>query len=223
MSLFSQLSRVSRQRKLDTFFRVMAPLEGLKILDLGAEIEPGEGTALQLIDVFPNRSQITAVNISQDHVDCVRRHYPEIEAVVADACNLPWPDDTFDIVYSNAVIEHVGDRDAQRQMAHEITRVARRWFVTTPNRWFPFEFHMRLPFVTWLPGQLYLSAGRLISYSHVRERYVFNPGPHRHLNLLSARDLATLFPGSHIIRQRVTFMPETLIAIDPVSAAKLGR
>jgi len=141
--------------------------------------------------------------------------------VVGDACRLPWPDNHFDVVYSNAVIEHVGDRQARQQMAQEIMRVGKRWFVTTPNRWFPFEFHLRLPLVTWLPGRLYLAAGRIVAYSHVRRRYVLNPGPHRHLNLLSARDLAGCFPGSRIIRQRVTFMAETLIAVDPVSAERL--
>jgi len=53
------------------------------------------------------------------------------------------------------------------------------------------------------------------------KRYSFNPGPRRDLNLLSARDLAACFPGSHILHQRVTFMAETLIAIDPVSAERL--
>ena len=221
MSVFGRLSRVSRERKLETFFRIVEPLEGLKLLDLGAQINPGRSDDLQLIDVLADRRHVTAANISPEHVERIRGHYPEVEAVVADACDLPWPDGTFDIVYSNAVIEHVGDRDAQKRMAQEIMRVGKRWFVTTPNRWFPFEFHLRLPLVTWLPGRLYLTAGRVVSYNHVRERYVFNAGPHRHLNLLSARDLAACFPGSHILRQRVTFMAETLIAIDPVSAERL--
>ena len=97
-------------------------------------------------------------------------------------------------------------------MAAEITRVSRSWFVTTPNRFFPFEYHMRLPLVTWLPGTLYLKIGRLVSYSHVSHRYVC--GIRRDdLRLLSRSELRRCFPWSRILGQRITFMTETLIAL----------
>jgi hypothetical protein len=97
-------------------------------------------------------------------------------------------------------------------MASEIMRVGKRWFVTTPNRWFPFEFHMRLPFVTWLPGRNYLRIGNIISYNHLRGKYML--GVKRDdLRLMSAGELRKCFPSSSIVKQRVTFMAETLIAI----------
>ncbi len=61
---------------------------------------------------------------------------------------------SFDVVFSNAVIEHVGDRERQEALVREALRVGRRVFVTTPNRWFPIEVHTRLPFVHWLPDEL---------------------------------------------------------------------
>jgi len=60
--------------------------------------------------------------------------------LLGDALDLRWPDKYFDAVYSNAAIEHVGDFDSQKRMAAEVMRVGKRWFVTTPNRWYPFEF-----------------------------------------------------------------------------------
>ena len=115
-------------------------------------------------------------------------------------------------MYSNAVIEHVGDFAKQKKMASEIMRVGKRWFVTTPNRWYPFEFHMRLPFITWLPFHGYLWAGRIVWYNHVIGKYTFG-GTRDDLRLMSARELKACFPGSRIIKQRVTFMAETLIAV----------
>jgi hypothetical protein len=97
-------------------------------------------------------------------------------------------------------------------MAAEIMRVGERWFVSTPNRWFPFEFHLRLPFVTWLPGNSYLRIGHILSYNHLRGKYMFGM-KREDLRLLSARELEECFPGSKIIKQRVTFMAETLIAV----------
>ena len=64
---------------------------------------------------------------------------------------MPFADGEFDIVFSNAVIEHVGGREQQRRFVEESLRVAQRAFVTTPNRWFPVEVHTRLPLVHWLP------------------------------------------------------------------------
>jgi hypothetical protein len=111
------------------------------------------------------------------------------------------------------VIEHVGSWDQQLQMAIEVMRVAKSWFVTTPNRWYPFEFHMRLPFVTWLPFHGYLGAGRIVSYNHIQHKYQFCNPRRSDLRLLSARQMKQLFPDSLLIKQKVTFMPETLVVI----------
>ncbi len=190
----------------------MRPSPQTKILDVGAEINPAGDKTLQLIDCYPWKDQITAANLSAEHVASIRAHYPHIQAVVADARALPWPDKHFDVVYSNAVIEHVGDLDDQQRMASEIMRVGKRWFVTTPNRWYPFEFHLRLPFVTWLPGQTYLACSRIVSYSHVQRKYVF--GCRRSgIRLMTARELRSCFPHSAIIPVRVTFMAETLVVV----------
>ena len=212
MSLFSKLSYISRAHKLELFNRILAPTEQMSILDIGAEINPNGSRGLQLIDSYPWKSNITAVNISPEHIRFIKRHYPEINVVVADACELPWPDKYFDIVYSNAVIEHVGDFESQKKLAAEIMRVGKRWFVATPNRWYPFEFHLRLPFVTWLPGDTYLWTARILRYNHVRNKYTFGNGK-ADFRLMTAKELQCCFPGSRIIRQRVTLMAETLISV----------
>jgi 2-polyprenyl-3-methyl-5-hydroxy-6-metoxy-1,4-benzoquinol methylase len=65
---------------------------------------------------------------------------------------LPFAADSFDVVHSSAVLEHVGSAENQRRFIAELTRVAKRVvFLTTPNRWFPVEFHSVLPLVHWLP------------------------------------------------------------------------
>ena len=168
MSWFTSLSKVSRRRKLGLFYRTFQPNEYTRILDVGAEINPTGERGLQLIDTYRWKHNLTALNLSKDHICQIKRHYPQIEAVVGDACHLPWPDKYFDVVYSNAVIEHVGDYERQKQMAREIMRVGKRWFVCTPNRWYPFEFHLRLPLVTWLAGDAYLHAARVLRYDHAK-------------------------------------------------------
>ena len=98
---------------------------------------------------YPWPERITALGLHDG--DGFRARYPEIRYVQGDACALPFEDGAFDIVFSNAVIEHVGGRERQRQFVSEALRVGRRVFITTPNRRFPIEVHTRLPLVHWLP------------------------------------------------------------------------
>lgn len=72
--------------------------------------------------------------------------------VRADGRALPFPDDSFDLVVSNAVIEHVGDLADQRRFVAEHLRVGRHFCITTPNRWFPFEPHEKVAFLHWFPA-----------------------------------------------------------------------
>lgn len=211
--IFSKLSKISRRNKLKMFFSEMAPDENSTIIDIGAQVGDRNTDTMQMIDLYPWKKNITAINIHAEHVKNIKEKYPEVSAEVADGLNLPWPDKYFDIAYSNAVIEHVGGPAEQRIFASEISRVSKRFFVTTPNRWYPFEFHLRLPLVTWLPGEGYLKMGSIVSYNHVRRKYLWFPGPVTGLCLLSHRDLRACFPGCRILKSRVTFMPETLIAL----------
>lgn len=212
MAIFTNLSKISRKRKLELFYELLSPTTQHKILDVGAEANPDGCRGSQLVESYPWKENLSAINISENHISTIKKYYPQVKTVVGDACELPWQDKYFDAVYCNAVIEHVGSFEKQKKMASEIMRVGKRWFVTTPNRWYPFEFHLRLPLVTWLPGSAYLKIGRIISYNHVQKKYMFgikNDG----LRLMSSFEMKACFPGSRIIKQKITFMAETLIAI----------
>jgi SAM-dependent methyltransferase len=67
---------------------------------------------------------------------------------------LPFADETFDVVLTNHVIEHVGDEQAQRAHLAELRRVLRPCgvgYLAVPNRWMLVEPHYKLAFLSWLP------------------------------------------------------------------------
>jgi hypothetical protein len=123
-------------------------------------------------------------------------------ALVADACRLPFADQSFDIVFSNAVIEHLTE-EGQQLMANEIARVGRSWFVTTPNFWYPIEMHHKLPLFQFLPP-------RARNFLQLKLKTWPENEP---INLLTARELEALLPGSTVSKLRVSFYPETLVAV----------
>ena len=130
---------------------------------------------------YPWPERITAVGIADQ--PRFREAFPAVRFVVADGRSLPFADAEFDLVVSNAVIEHVGTAGDQRAFVHELCRVGRRVFVSTPNRWFPIEVHTLLPLVHWLP--------------RARAREVFRAlGREEALSvrLLGRREFRALFP-----------------------------
>jgi SAM-dependent methyltransferase len=201
MRLADEISLRSRQRKLRLFLAELQPTAETTVLDVGAdELAFGEGGGCATMNFFeelyPWPDQITALGLHDG--EGFRARYPGIRYVQGDACALPFADGEFDIVFSNAVIEHVGGRERQRAFVSEALRVGRRIFVTTPNRRFPIEVHTRLPLVHWLPDRLshpiYRAAGKKLGTE---------------LDLLSRRTFASLFPG----RVRIVNLGLTLVAI----------
>src|SRR5512145_1253408 len=167
MRVADAISLRSRRRKLELFLEELHPTAETTVLDVGAdELAFGEGDGCGTLNFFeehyPWPERITALGLQDGSGFRVR--YPGIRYVQGDACALPFADGEFDIVFSNAVIEHVGDRERQRQLVSEAVRVGRRVFIATPNRLFPIELHTRLPVVHWLPDRIahsvYRSTGK---------------------------------------------------------------
>lgn len=74
--------------------------------------------------------------------------YPGKRFVQYSGERFPFKDNEFDWVFSNAVIEHVGDDNAQVQFVNEMIRVGKQVFFTTPNKYFPVESHTNF-FLHW--------------------------------------------------------------------------
>jgi SAM-dependent methyltransferase len=199
MKLADRVSLRSRLRKLALFHETMQTTPETTVLDLGADdaafgAPGGCGTLNFFEELYPWPARITAVGLTPG--ETFRARYPEIRYVQADALDLPFEDGAFDVVFSNAVIEHVGGRERQAAFVGEALRVARRAFVTTPNRWFPLELHTRLPLVHWLPER---AAGR--AYDLARKPWA------RNNHLLGPADLEQLFPaGTRIVNLGMTLV-----------------
>ncbi len=148
--------------------------------------------------LYPWPERITAVGIGE--FTRFQAAFPRVRYVQADGRSLPFADGEFDMLVSNAVVEHVGGHDDQHAFVHELCRVADRVFVTTPNRWFPIEVHTLVPLVHWLPK----------SQADALFRTLGKPGATT-LHLLRPAEFRALFP----YRVEIVNTGFSLIAMGP--------
>jgi ubiquinone/menaquinone biosynthesis C-methylase UbiE len=187
-SLPARIATRARRRMYERFLRETAIRPEETLLDVGATSDDSYESSNYVEAWYPHKQRITAVGID-DGAAFLEQRYPGVAFKRADGLDLPFGDGQFDVVHSSAVLEHVGAAQNQRRFVAELTRVARRAvFITTPNRWFPVEFHTQLPLAHWLPKPLFR---RLLAPT----RYQFF-AREENLNLLGARELRGLVRGA---------------------------
>ncbi len=153
-NLAKKLSNYNRQKKFQYFMDYFRPTSKTSILDIGASEKEYQENGNILEKKYPYPEKITVLGVDE-YKDFIER-YPKVKVVKYDGKEkFPFQNKEFDICWSNAVLEHVGERGAQISFLKEISRVSRRLFITTPNRLFPFEIHTRAFLLHWLPKKYF--------------------------------------------------------------------
>lgn len=128
--------------------------------------------------------------------------------VAGSGCELPFPDHSFDLAFSNSVIEHVGDEAAQFRFAREMMRVGRRIYCQTPSRIFPIDPHLSAFFLHWLPRS-WLKPGLLRWFT--LNGWLWRHGYEYDVTWISKRKLRQMFPGCEIRTERFLLLPKSYI------------
>jgi hypothetical protein len=136
-------------------------------------------------------------------------------SVTGDARSMPFRDAVFDVVFSNSVIEHVGFLDQQRCMANEVQRVGQRFFIQTPNVFFPIEPHFLFPFFHWLPVAWRVFLVRRFSLGWMPREHDLNRAEELviSIRLFRKAELQSLFPDAVIWREKFWGLTKSLVAI----------
>jgi hypothetical protein len=186
---------------------------------------------LELLRGVPRPARILDVGGTQLFWDNMAFDDPSVEVVLLNRLSPPvnrtgyrsvagdaralddFKDGEFQVVFSNSVIEHLGDLASQRAMAAEVSRVGQRYWVQTPNRYFPIEAHSLVPLYQFLPRSSQASLARR-----------FQPGWYRGIppeeaqreagmvRLLTARELKSMFSGATIWHERTLGVTKSLVA-----------
>lgn len=217
--LFRKFSARQRARRGQMFRDSFQIGPETRILDLGG------GTGGHIASILQGKADVTVADISEsDLAEAAQRGYRTVQ-LAGDEDVLPFEDNQFDIVFCSSVIEHVtGPKDEMRwmtddrrfnenadryqgQFASELRRIARGYFVQTPNKYFIVESHSWLPmFIVMMP--------RWLMVPTIRFTNRFWPkGTRPDFRLFTRRQMQALFPDSEIASERVLGMTKSLIAI----------
>ncbi len=203
--LFRLLGGGFRQRRFARFRREFPAADVNNILDLG-------GVSGSWPDA-EYRSKVTLVNLDR------RERVDGFDFLERDASDTGLPDDTFDLAFSNSVIEHLSTWDTQKRMAAEMHRVGRGIWCQTPSKWFPIEPHYLGLLVHWLPKQW--RTYWFIRWFTVRG-WMERPSRQKiadmvgEIRLLTRSEFEELFPDCEIWTERWFGLPKSYVAIKPI-------
>jgi len=201
----SKLRRARIARFLELLPKNVADVS---VLDIGGF----ENEWAKIWDERFQRLSITLLNLTRESTS---GKLP-IVSLSGDARDLSrFKDKEFDLCFSNSVIEHVGTLADQCRMAREISRVAKGYFIQTPNRRFVLEPHYHFPAWHLLPVSLRTALHQRfdLGFMLAEREYLTARMDVEQIRLLSARELRGLFPDGEIRLEKIGPLVKSLIAV----------
>ncbi len=206
-SMYAAFSFSFRRKRMKIFVNLFNPLKGKRILDVGGNVFnqflPKHKPKLTVLNIkFPKELGLYEKN--------------NVEFILGNGLCLPFKDNSFDIIYSNSVIEHLGTWKNQMQFAKEIIRVGKNIFIQTPNKYFFIEPHLLTPFIHYLPKRIQRKLLRNFTIwgliARPSQQYCMDHIINE-IRLLSCNELRRLFPSCHITRERFVFFTKSFYIV----------
>lgn len=204
------LANIFRRKRFQLFEKLFFEelSKQIRIIDIG-------GTQDFWVKIGYHKKQnihITIVNLSVEPIK-----HPNMVSIAADARKMPqFGDSSFDIAFSNSVIEHVGNFDDQISMANEIRRIGKSYFVQTPNYWFPIEPHFLFVGYQFLP--IFIRAFLLRRYNLGWYMQIKDKDKSieiaKSINLLTKNKLRRLFPHANMFSERLFSLTKSIVVFE---------
>jgi hypothetical protein len=153
-------------------------------------------------------------------LNLVKQKIPEsasdrIKSVAGSGLELKYPDQHFDLLFSNSVIEHVGTWENQQAFASEARRVGKQLWIQTPAQEFFLEPHYMTPFIHWFPIFIRRKLIKNFTLWGLTNRPTDNQVEHSidELRLLKREEMVALFPDCLILEEKFIGLSKSYIAI----------
>lgn len=205
LPFYHWLWRYWRERRWKRFQELIQPAPADCLLDVGGYPSDwrGRGDLIGKVDF---------INLTESVFD-ETPHSPEMRCFKGDGRALAAGDLTYDIVYSNSVIEHVGDWEDQKAFAAEARRVGRRLWIQSPARACPVEPHYLGLFIHWFPPTWHVPLARWTSVVGLTGAADLQSIAST-TRLLTKKEYRILFPDCEIWTERLFWIfPKSYVAV----------
>lgn len=199
------LAETFRARRWAAFAATFPDIENSHVIDLG-------GTVSSWTRAPVRPKHVTVLSFEPEGADDVSW----VDAHHADACDLPATLEGLrgDVVYSNAVLEHVGGAERRQRFADTVHNLADRHWVQTPYRYFPVEPHWLFPGFQFLPVSTRVAIGRRWKLVHTTDRdHDSMMRSVLSVELVGLAEFRHLFPGSEVRHERLAGLTKSIIAV----------
>ena len=183
--LRSMVSHSARIKMYQHFVSLAKPTEKDKILDMGVTPDTVLVESNYFEKMYPYTQNITMSSV-ENASNLLQIFKGATFVQIRSGEGFPFEKRQFDILFCSAVLEHVGDDNNQRFFIQECMRVAKRIYLTTPNKYFPIEFHTYLPFIHYLPQHIHQKLLRALKLNFWAET--------SNLNLLTRKKIYAMIP-----------------------------
>ena len=203
-------SQALRRKRFEIFLSLVRA-QGkaqVSILDVGGTMD-----FWRSMGFLTSGHRITILNIHRD------TGIPEtdlVTSVAGDGRDMhQYPDRSFDIAFSNSVIEHLRTPEDQLRMANEIRRIGVSYFVQTPSFFFPIEPHWACPAFQWLPVPIRALLVMRFDLGGWGKVKTYRDAVHAatRIHLLRAGEFRALFPDGLIVKEKFLGLTKSYIAI----------
>ena len=182
-----------RKKMYKTIFYDLDTNINYKLLDIGSTSDTGKSSNAFLY-FFPNDK---IVSVSDQEISFeTKKKFPNVDFRQGDGRALEFMDAEFDLVFSNAVLEHVGAYKNIEKFITEANRVSKsKVILITPNRWFPLETHTKILFLHWLPMKIFRRLLMILGLKFFAAE--------ENLNLLTPRDVKKIMTATGIQNYKI--------------------
>ena len=193
----------------DTFSSELKEGKTIRILDIGGTYRFWNSVGFKYL----SNCEFVLLNVTDEPVPDGAKGFT---GIIGDATDMKEiSDSSFDLVFSNSCIEHVGKMPEWKKMASEMMRTGRYYFLQTPNRHFFMEPHFLMPWFQFLPlgiKAFILRHFRFGWFKYIKTKEEALEAADS-IHLLSLKDIKELFPEGTIKRERFLGMTKSFMVM----------
>lgn len=205
----NSLGAKARAGRWQQFRDLFPDIDAMSVLDLGGTVEAWERAPVR-------PAHVTVLNLFEPGKSDESRLTPVDgdACAAADVLQRNGVRTSFDLVFSNSLLEHVGGHAKRADLARQVRDLAPYHWVQTPYRYFPVEPHWLFPGMQFLPMAAKLVVAERWPLQHTKpDSRATAMTEVQWTELVGITELRSYFPESRILKEKLAGVTKSITAV----------